>query len=337
MRRSRRPIATVALTVSLLLHAALLGGPAWHRFPATFVESPPLEARLVAMPPATQAVPQPAQSIGPRPRRDEPQPRRVPPAPVAAEAAAPASPRVPPAEPEVSAPAEVAAAEAAPVASPPPASDTVVPVQALNPLPPRLDLKYSVHYGLVSGVQTLVWVNEGARYTVTSVASATGLAGLFYRGQFVQTSRGHLTSTGLIPEEFWDRRGDRLSTARFDAGRVTWVPAKGEPRHFSHEGTVQDALSLFFQLASALPSDARIAYSVFNGKKLRDYVYEVRGEETLETALGPLRTVHLVRVGSEEGRFEAWLAPDRYSLPVRVLRSDEDGNTVELRIASIAP
>ena len=69
--------------------------------------------------------------------------------------------------------------------------------------------------------------------------------------------------------------------------------------------------------------------TVFNGKKLRDYTYEVRGEETLDTALGPLRTLHLVRVASGDERFEIWLAIDRHYLP-------GGGMEGELRIRSIA-
>lgn len=221
-----------------------------------------------------------------------------------------------------------------------PPAPAEAPPPPLNPLPPRLDLHYQLRYGLASGEQTLLWVREGERYTLTSVAAATGLTRVFYRGHFVQTSRGRITPRGLQPEEFWDQRGDRLSSARFDPaqGMVTLLPAKGEPRHFAYSGAVQDALSLFFQLAlTAPPPEGRLVYSVFNGKKLRDYAYEVRGEETLDTVLGPLRTLHLARVGDGDGRFEAWLAIDRHYLPVRVLRSDDDGSTMELRLQSIAP
>ena len=101
------------------------------------------------------------------------------------------------------------------------------------------------------------------------------------------------------------------------------------------EGGVQDALSLFFQMAlTAPPKDGQLTYTVFNGKKLRRYTYAVRGEETLETALGRLRTLHLVRVGGE-GRFEVWLAIDRHYLPVRIVRAEESGAEGELTIRSI--
>lgn len=233
--------------------------------------------------------------------------------------------------------AAVAEVETAPPADPTPVEAAPPP---LNPLPPRLDLRFQVNYGLASGEQTLVWVNEGERYTVISVAEATGLAGLFYRGRFVQTSRGRITSRGLQPEEFWDQRGDKHSSAHFDSahGLLTLTPANGVSRHFDYAGEVQDAVSLFFQFAlTAPPQNGYAACHVFTGKSVREYRYEVRGEPMLETELGALRTLHLARVTAGEGRFEVWLAADRHYLPVRVLRSDDKGHEVELKLLSVTP
>ena len=336
MAHSVRPWG-LALAASLLLHLALLGGlkvllPRWD-FPA---EPPPLEVQLVAVPkPVVAAVPVP-------PAR---KPRVVP--AVRQAATPPVEPAIETALPETAAPelaVDEAVDEAGPIDRAEPAAIEPAPAEIapppLNPLPPRLDLRYRLLYGIAHGEQTLVWINEGERYTLTSVASATGFAGVFYRGRFVQTSRGRITPYGLQPEEFWDQRGNKRSSARFDAGRgqLTLQPAKGEPRHFTYQGDAQDALSLFFQMAlTAPPPDGRFSYTVFNGKKLRAYTYEVRGEAMLETALGTLRTLHLVRQMNSEGRFEVWLAIDRHYLPVRMLRSEENGEEMELSVRSIAP
>lgn len=338
MGRSHRPY-WLALGVSLLLHAGLIAGlggrlPQWD-LPA---EPPAFDAELV---------------VGPAPALPEPPPTRTPsPAPPKPASASPSPPAagLSPEPPVVEAPAEAGAPEAIadaipiePQAAPAEAAQATqtVPVEAapapLNRLPARLDLRYAVRYGLAGGEQTLLWVIEGERYTVTSVAAATGLTGVFYRGRFVQTSRGRITPRGLQPEEFWDQRGDKRSSARFDeaGAMLTLTPAKGEPRHFALQGEVQDALSLFFQMAlTAPPSQGRLTFNVFNGKKLRSYTYEVRGEETLETALGALRTLHLARVGGD-GRFEVWLAIDRHYLPVRIVRAEGSGTEGELTLRSI--
>ncbi|MDQ1314395.1 MAG: hypothetical protein QG662_504 [Pseudomonadota bacterium] len=327
----------LALAGSLLLHGGLLGGLQWElpQWQAAF-EPPPIEARLMppspvpaarppaAKPPAAPPRPRPVPPADPRP---EPIPEALAPetAADAEEVVAIAEPveEMPPAEPEPEAAAEPTAEPALP---------------PLNSLPSRLDLRFHLRYGPARGEQTLIWVNEGDRYTITSVAAATGLTSVFYSGRFAQTSRGRITERGLMPEEFWDQRGDKRSSARFDAasGSLTLSPAKGSTRHFSYTGDVQDALSLFFQMAlTAPPSGGQLAYAVFNGKKLRHYTYDVRGEEILETALGPLRTLHLARKTGEEGRFEIWLAIDRHYLPVRVLRVEESGAEGEMAIRAI--
>jgi len=347
MARSLRPW-WLALAVSLLLHGVLIGGVRW-----TLPQEAPLpepisfEARLVsaAAPDVTPPQPQPAaQPPAPKPAIHHPPASVVRPPPPPIQPVAVAS--EPPVETALIEPAAIV--EVVPVAQhePMPVEPAVpTPIAPapppLNPLPPRIDLRFQVSYGLASGEQTMVWVNEGGkRYTLISVAEATGLAGIFYHGKFVQTSRGRITSRGLQPEEFWDQRGDKRSSAQFDAaqGHLMLNPAKGTPRHFTYQGEVQDVLSLFFHLAlTAPPPEGRQTYTVFNGKKLRDYSYAVQGEVLLETAVGPQRTLHLARVADSDGRFEVWLAIDRHYLPVRVLRSDDKGNEVEMRIQSIAP
>lgn len=330
----------LALAASVLLHAALLGGlagrlPAWDA-PA---EAPPIEARLVER---AQAVAPVAPERPPR-KRPRPAPPPVPTAPPPVPTAPPSVP-TPAAAPASDDPEPDAVAAATAVAEAPaaPAGASATPGEAplpLNRLPPRIDMRFSVHYGFARGEQTLVWVSDGARYTLTSVASATGFAGIFYRGRLVQTSHGRITPRGLQPEEFWDQRGDRRTSARFDhaAGRLTLTPARGVPRHVDGAGDAQDLLSVIFQLALTAPLDGPVRHAVFNGKRLRTYAFESRGESELDTAFGPLRTLHLARVEEPDGRFEVWLAIDRHFLPVRVLRGDEDGNVAELRVLAIAP
>jgi len=330
----------LALAGSLLLHAALFDGLRWTQLQWQAPSgSPPIEARLMPMQPVEaprRPVKPPPPPSRPKPAPPAETPAEIVAAEVAEEAAAPEAPADAAAAMPAAASAELPAIEPEPAR--PAESEAASP--PLNVLPPRLDLRFQVRYGLARGEQTLLWVNEGEGYTLTSVASATGLAGVFYSGRFVQTSRGRITPRGLMPEEFWDQRGDKRSSARFDSANdtLTLTPAKGAPRHFTYQGEVQDVLSLFFQLAlTAPPADGQLAYTVFNGKKLRNYAYDVRGEEILETALGALRTLHLARRADGDGRFEIWLAIDRHYLPVRVLRSDDRGSEVELRLQSIAP
>ncbi|MGV8990389.1 MAG: DUF3108 domain-containing protein [Thiobacillus sp.] len=342
MGRSLRPW-WLALGVSLLLHVILIGG-ANLSLPTKELPAAPIrfEARLVPLVAPPPPVAKPAVSAPPVYRVstqvENPVQQAVSPGvassdpiKISASIEPVVSVDTPPVVQHDFVRDEAAAPDLVELAPPP-----------LNPLPARIDLRFKVSYGLAAGEQTMVWVNEdGQHYTLISVAEATGLAGIFYHGKFVQTSRGRITPRGLQPEEFWDQRGDKRSSAQFDAsqGYLTLNPAKGAPRHFKYEGEVQDVLSLFFHLAlTAPPPGGKLTYTVFNGKKLRDYTYAVRGEEVVETAVGSLRTLHLARLGDDrDGRFEVWLAVDRHYLPVRVMMSDDKQNQVELNIQSIVP
>jgi hypothetical protein len=339
----------MGLAASALLHLLATGALDWP-LAQVAIAPPPIEIQLQAPAPRPVALPQPrpqpqavAVAVAVATPAVRPARRATPPAkpaheePAHEEPAAPESPAIP-------AEAAAPAVEAEAVPPSPPADEAATepaeaPPARPNPLPHRIDIEYRLSVGPASGRQTVVWINEGDRYTLTSVAAATGLTRLFYAGSFVQTSRGHITPRGLQPEAFWDQRGDKHSSARFDAARgaITLTPDQGAPRQFAYEGEVQDLLSLLFQLALTAPApDGQLGYTVFNGKKLRRYVYEVRGEEMLETALGRLRTLHLVRVGRDAERFEAWLAVDKYYLPVRVVRAEESGVEGELALSSIA-
>jgi len=355
LSRQARPL-WIGLAASSLLHTALLTS-GLIVLPAVWEEmdAPPIEARLeLPLPtlplPKTVAPPQPRFEVSPvaRPRPIVAPAESAPSLPP--EAAAPESP-VAPVEPAPSAPSTEPMAEVNPPAeptavAPPPAEPPVAalpppePGVKLNSLPRRIEVDYRINYGPASGKQTLLWINEGGRYTITTVAAATGFASVFYSGQFVQTSRGRITAHGLQPEEFWEQRGNKRTQARFDyENRSILVESRKGPRTIPLPEATQDALSLLFQMALTAPPPQDGQSSLFNGRKVRSYRYQVAGEETLETGLGTLRTLHLIRTpATGEGRFEIWLAIDRHYLPVRILRTEESGFDGELlaeRISSV--
>lgn len=352
--RRHASIAGVAGATTLLLHAVLLGGLSGMHFGDAREPATVFEARVIAGPPPEPMAPRPAPPVvppqapaAPAPPAEAPMPQATPsetPATESAQSAAPlaAAPLAskPPAGADASAPPDfVVSAEAPPPQQAAESAPEATKAPPLNPLPANLDLRYSVHYGFATGEQRLVWARMENAYTLTSEAVATGLAGVFYRGRFAQTSRGRVTPQGLEPEEFQDQRGNAHANARFDviAGQVTLHTARGEVRHYPYRPGMQDILSLFFQLALTAPPPAgQMQFAVFNGRRVREYTFIMQGEAMLDTALGPLRTLHLVRTDHPEDRFEAWLAIDRHHLPVRVLSRDGNDQEMELRIERIA-
>ena len=318
------------LAASVLLHLGLLSG-AWV-FPPVLLhvdEPPPLTARLVSTPPSPPPPPTaPGKPIAkvtpPKPSATAPLPREPEPAPDPIEAV-----------PEIPA-AEADAIIDEPSEPPPELIEQPVVSEApvgppLNPLPNRVRLEYRARIGLATGQMSLLWVNEGDHYTVTSILSPKGMASLFFSGQLVQMSRGRIVATGLQPEEFWDQRDNKRSQSRFnyDTQTILTESSKGI-RTFPLPAGLQDVQSLLFQLALTAPPVMESDNAVFNGKKVRSYRYRLVGEENLDTPLGALRTLHIVRVTETSAeRFEIWLAVDRYYLPVK-LATEISGYEAEL-------
>ncbi len=102
---------------------------------------------------------------------------------------------------------------------------------------------------------------------------------------------------------------------------------------------IQDGLSYQIQLRQDLiAGKTNLAYAISNGKKLKQYRFEVVGEETLDTPLGKVTTVKVRRKedNNDEREIYAWFAKDFHYLLVR-LQQEENGSayTIYLSKASL--
>ncbi len=310
------------LGLSLAAHLALLLGPHFS-LPLSLAPAPVLEARLSPPPPARLATPEP-------PRAAKPKPGPVKKLPAPTVEAAPA--------PEVQPHAAASSAE-----TPPPAIEPEPPAPAPPAMPQRVTTRFTLFKGLNGmsvGRAEQVWTLDGERYTISSVAEATGLFSLFASGKFVQESRGEITPAGLKPSSYRVERGqkaDRTDAAEFDWNAMTLTLASGGGKQTLKlpEGT-QDLLSFMYQLAFAPPQGSVVKLPVTNGRKLDSYAYWVV-EEALETPMGVLNTLHLGKHREEgEKDTEVWLAADYHYLPVKISQLDKDGDGLVLLANEIA-
>jgi hypothetical protein len=101
---------------------------------------------------------------------------------------------------------------------------------------------------------------------------------------------------------------------------------------------IQDSLSYQIQLRQDLMAGKNnLVYAITNGKKTKQYRFEVVGEETLDTPLGKVATLK-VRRKEDNGDREiyAWFAKDFQYLLIR-LQQEENGSayTIYLSKASL--
>jgi hypothetical protein len=312
------------LGLSLAAHLALLLGPQFS-LPVSLAPAPVLEARLTPPPPPAKlaaAKPPPAAKPKPHPVKKMTAP--------AVEAAA-----APEIQPHAAASPAVAPEPAAPA---PPTVAPEPPALALPAMPQRVTTRFTLFKGqggLSVGRAEQVWALDGERYTISSVAEASGLFSLFASGKFIQESRGEITPAGLRPANYRVERGKggagKTDTAEFDWNAMTLTLASGGSKQTLKlpEGT-QDLLSFMYQLAFAPPQSSAVKLQMTNGRKLDSYTYWVV-EEALETPMGVLNTLHLGKHREAgEKDTEVWLAADYHYLPVKISQIDKDGDGLVL-------
>ncbi len=226
------------------------------------------------------------------------------------------------------------------------ASEIVQPVAAASPevpepsprairnLPQQIALRFSVQSGEEGFVlgQSIYsgWIRDG-RYSLTSVSEATGITAMFISGKITQRSEGSLTADGLQPDKFWGEKGKLVQhPVRFDwLNRLLLLPAGA----VELPAQTQDLLSFAFHLAMRVQeNDAAWELPVTNGKKLRNYQFQVIGWETLGIDNRPLQALRLQGSRSGEGSLDVWLAPARHWLPVRIRTLDQKGKIILLTL-----
>lgn len=174
-------------------------------------------------------------------------------------------------------------------------------------------------------------------YFIKSVTEAKGLASIFF-DTLQQKSEGLITQDGLRPNYYSYEYGDKKSqVANFawSDGTLILHTAKGKKTENLPTGT-QDLLSFMYQFMFTPPLES-FSITVTNGKNLRTYSYSFEGEEEIDTKFSrSLKTIHLVKTGSEEDKTEIWLATDYKYLPVKIRKTEKDGSTVEQIMTNIS-
>jgi hypothetical protein len=208
--------------------------------------------------------------------------------------------------------------------------------------PTAISASYDVQF---NGLQIAV-INEkfdtaNDTYRIVSESTPVGLLALFRKQGVTLVSSGRLTANGLRPEHFEGRNGDdetRQVSAEFD-----WTGAR---LTLKHEGVTesaplpagaQDRISLMYQfmfVASGLRGPFDVAMT--NGRKIDQYRYLVTPDVEIDTPLGRMRTLHLVKERRpDESAAEVWLAPERHFFPVKVLLVEKDGARYEQTITRL--
>jgi hypothetical protein len=192
----------------------------------------------------------------------------------------------------------------------------------------------------IGGHSSIVWKNQGNRYTIQTSAYANLL------GKMLDTtSSGHRDAYFLLPERFKEKRRRKEETqTNFDYARNTLTLSEKQ-KTLPLEKGLQDRASVVWQLVSmarAAPERFRAGNSlripVINRSRIDTWEIRVVGSETLVTPLGNLETIHLEKRAAKGKNVEIWLTPDHDWYPAQLIITDEKDNyRLEQVIRKITP
>jgi Protein of unknown function (DUF3108) len=210
-------------------------------------------------------------------------------------------------------------------------------------VPDAIHATYDVLRGNMRiGTAQETFEKKGGLYHLVSDSTPSGLLALFVRARVRMQSSGTITSAGLRPDQFEYARLDdagRNASATFD-WRASQLRLKFDQRSevLPLPSNTQDRLSLMYQFMF-LPLDKLklIPVNMTNGRKIESYEYRAAGNVAVETPLGKMNTLHLIkqRDAGDKNEIEVWLATERSFVPVKVLIVESDGSRFEQIISRL--
>jgi hypothetical protein len=208
--------------------------------------------------------------------------------------------------------------------------------------PPAITATYAAYMnGMQIGTIAEQFVSEGGKYRIVSETKPMGLAALIQRQPLRFASAGMISRDGLRPDHFEARRSageNPQVTAEFDWSQARLMLKRdGKSEAVALPIGTQDRLSVMYQFMF-VPVDRvrQIEFPMTNGRKLDRYAYRVTQDTEIDSGLGRLKTVHLVKVrDAGDTVTEIWLSPHHRFLPVKMLIVERDGMRFEQIIQSL--
>ncbi len=212
----------------------------------------------------------------------------------------------------------------------------------LHVAPATGSARYRVHYGDPSEGNVVAVLEQrfeidGRHYRLHSEGHATGVVSWFYRGTLMQESRGRVSSAGLQPERYRERRGERSEKeAVLDAAAERVRFASGAQAALPQGA--QDRLSVFVQLGLLLRADpvrfapgAVVELPVLSNSRVEATSFRVLGNETVAAGGIGVAALHLRRdpLDSEDPAIDLWLALEPRVLPLRVRITEASGRALD--------
>ncbi|HKA43338.1 MAG TPA: DUF3108 domain-containing protein [Burkholderiales bacterium] len=207
-------------------------------------------------------------------------------------------------------------------------------VAAASAQPPQaISASYNVYMnGTHVAVMNEAFEARDRTYRIVSESIPIGVLALFQKAATVE-SNGQLTADGLRPELFEGRRvGSGQIKAEFD-----WMSERLSLSHDGKTDTValpsgtQDRLSIMYQfMFYTYDRREHLDLAMTDGRRYLQHRYLVTPDVEIDTPLGRVPTLHLVKQTEPDGSgTEIWLARQYHFLPVKMVIRESNGTRYE--------
>jgi hypothetical protein len=320
----RYRVAVLALAASAALHAAVFVGipqrvegfddESGIAYSATLDPAAEVTASVAPAPAPPRRATKPR--AGPRPA-PAPEPIAEPETQAPELLASAPEPEAKPPEPALEEPKPEVVAMARPAAAAPPEP----PRFPMDAFPASVSITYALTSAFADGRAEYTWSREGDNYRITGEAEATGFFTLFLEGRILQESRGTVTSEGLRPESFTERKPNMaIEGLEFDwaANKITFE-RNGAKKTVDLGDKTVDWLSMIFHLAHMPPTGEDYVLRVYTQRKLYEFKLKMLGVEEVEIPLGKVKALHVRHVDPRNSEaVDVWLGVDQHYLPVKL-------------------
>lgn len=212
----------------------------------------------------------------------------------------------------------------------------LVEAAAATPAPRQVNASFDVYRnGFHIAVMHETFEASDGAYRIVSESRAVGLLALFERQPVRFVSTGVLSAEGLRPLQFEGKRDENdprrvRGTFDWEAARLT-IEQAGQRQTLPLPAGTQDRLSFLYQFMFLAPdTEQRLTLDMTNGRNLSRYRYALHPGVEIETPLGRLETLHVVKDHKpDESGTEIWLAMRHRYLPVRMVITEKDGTRYE--------
>lgn len=218
---------------------------------------------------------------------------------------------------------------------------TIARAAPYTPLP-LFNAEYNVkRNGISIGISTRsLSMDQNGVYLYSANTYATGILAWFVKDTITEQSKWRYVGKKIRPLEYSYKRdgGDKTRhvVLTFDWQRNTVTNSiDGDPWRMDIQADTQD--KLVYQLSimhDLLNGEHALSYKIADGGKLKDYEFEILGEEQLNTDLGRMKAVRIQRMGDKRDT-TVWCAPQLSYLPIRLEQQDTDGSQWTMQITSI--